>query len=418
MFEDKNNIESDLLMRSILEGAQEEVPEHVWDRISDGMDKASKGRTVVLPWRRAAVGFGVAAALAVGLVLNHGGSDELAPETAGEDMIAVVEMPEDAEAEDVMIAQVREKALPEHIGMVAEHVADVKVISMPAKEDVPEEGTADEITDGEALTENIPSEEVQQKEMQPENVRKGSERMESDLTYRYKDEYMPSEWEEEDEKEGRNVGTSLVLSGVAGTNGTKSGPNPLMRQPSISTAPSKTGVKKTSTNSTYGIPMSFGAGVKIDFTERWSLGVGLNYTLLTTKFYGKYIKVNENGGEEFNISSDVRNSQHYVGIPVNAFYNIVDSRYINFYTYAGGTVEKCLSDHYQMLGKDINHIEKVKGVQLSANIGIGVEFLLGRHLGLYIDPSLRYYFNTGQPASIRTAQPLMLGFEMGLRVKL
>ena len=37
---------------------------------------------------------------------------------------------------------------------------------------------------------------------------------------------------------------------------------------------------------------------------------------------------------------------------------------------------------------------------------------------MYIDPSLRYYFNCNQPKSIRTVQPLTLGFEMGLRVKL
>jgi RNA polymerase sigma-70 factor (ECF subfamily) len=57
-------------------------------------------------------------------------------------------------------------------------------------------------------------------------------------------------------------------------------------------------------------------------------------------------------------------------------------------------------------------------VQLSANLGIGAEFKLGQHLGLYVDPSLRYYFDNGQPKSIRTSQPLMLGFEMGLRVNL
>ena len=57
-------------------------------------------------------------------------------------------------------------------------------------------------------------------------------------------------------------------------------------------------------------------------------------------------------------------------------------------------------------------------MQLSANVGVGVEFMLGRHLGLYIDPSLRYYFNCDQPKSIRTVQPLMLGFELGLRARL
>jgi hypothetical protein len=66
----------------------------------------------------------------------------------------------------------------------------------------------------------------------------------------------------------------------------------------------------------------------------------------------------------------------------------------------------------------IHHQEAVKGVQLSANAGIGVEFLLGRYVGIYIDPSVRYYFNCKQPNSIRTAQPLMLGFEMGLRFNL
>ena len=405
MFEDKNNIESDLLMRSILKDAQEEVPAHVWDKVSEGLDKASKGRTVVLWWKRAAAGFGAAAALAVGLVLNHGTDDTLVPD-AGDDMIAVVQAPEAEKAEEVMMAQVRETAMPEHIARTARVVVPVREIRMPAEEQViPEE-------EEEAVT-------PEEQQAEPSETEKSEANgKESNLTYKYNEEYMPSEWEEKEEKERRKAGTSLVLSGVAGTNGTHAGPGGLKKQPSISTAPLKTGVKKTSTKSTYGIPLSFGAGVKIDFTEKWSLGLGVNYTLLTSKFYGIYRKVNEQGVEEMNIHSDIRNSQHYLGIPVNAFYNIVDSRYLNFYTYAGGTVEKCLSDHYQMLGKDFSHTEKVKGVQLSANLGIGVEFLLGRHLGLYIDPSLRYYFNTGQPSSIRTEQPLMLGLEMGLRVKL
>jgi hypothetical protein len=91
---------------------------------------------------------------------------------------------------------------------------------------------------------------------------------------------------------------------------------------------------------------------------------------------------------------------------------------MNFYAYAGGAVEKCVSDEYRVLAKDILHKESTKGLQASANLGIGVEFLLGKHLGAYVDPSVRYYFNCNQPKSIRTAQPLMLGFEMGLRIRL
>ena len=417
MFEDNKYKDSDLLMRSILNDAQEEVPAGVWEGIAEGLDKASRRKATVLVWRRTAVGFGIAAALAAGIVLNHGTDETLVPE-AGEDMIAVVETPETDGAEGVMMAQVRERATPEHIGRTAKVSVPVRDIrmqeeSVAAEEAVAEENVAEEIAAEEVAAEEMPAEEMPAAAEFPAVK-------ESDLTYRYNEEYMPSEWEEEPEAERRQVGTSIVMSGIAGTNGTRNGNGQtgLLRQPSISTAPLKTGIKETSTRSVYGIPLSFGAGVKIDFTGKWSLGVGLNYTLLTRSFYGSYTKVNEAGSIEMTTQSDIRNTQHYVGIPVNAFYNIVDTGRLNFYTYAGGTVEKCVSDHYVLLGTDITHTEKAKGVQLSANIGLGVEFLLGKHLGLYIDPSLRYYFDTGQPKSIRTVQPLMLGFEMGLRVKL
>ena len=82
----------DLMMRSVLENAEEEVPAGVWDRVSEGLDKAARKKAVVLMWRRTAVGFGVAAALAVGLVLNHGEkSDMIVPASSGEGMIAVIE---------------------------------------------------------------------------------------------------------------------------------------------------------------------------------------------------------------------------------------------------------------------------------------------------------------------------------------
>lgn len=415
MFEDNKYKESDLMMRSILEDGVEEVPAGVWDAVAEGLDKASRKKTVVLMWRRTAVGFGVAAALAVGLVLNHGDNDIVKP--VQDDMIAVVEpvqtemssTEDDAFATDVMMAEVREKPLPKTIRKQPAIPVDMKEItSVPDMTDTAPAAAEDETSPVEVTSDGG---QIRQKE-------DDSQKEQEDLTYRFNEEYEPSEWEEE--KERRKVGTSLVISGIAGTNGTqaKPGGQGMLKQPSISSAPPKTGIKETSTRSTYGIPVSFGAGVKIDFTDRWSLGVGLNYTLLTRRFYGSYTEVNEQGSIVINTQTDIRNTQSYVGIPVNAFYNIVDTRHLNFYTYAGGAVERCVSDKYQLLGKDITHSEKAKGVQLSVNLGIGVEFLLGDYLGLYIDPSLRYYFDNGQPKSIRTDQPLMLGFEMGLRVKL
>ena len=158
--------------------------------------------------------------------------------------------------------------------------------------------------------------------------------------------------------------------------------------------------------------------MKVDLSDRWSIGTGLNYTLLSRQFYGKYTQINANGGIDNSLSSDIRNVQQYVGIPVNAFYDMISNERISLYAYAGGSVEKCVSDRYSILGTSIVHKEKADGVQLSANAGIGVEFMLGKHIGMYIDPSIRYYFDNGQPKSIRTTQPLMMGFEMGFRARL
>ena len=115
----------------------------------------------------------------------------------------------------------------------------------------------------------------------------------------------------------------------------------------------------------------------------------------------------------------IRNMQHYIGVPVSVYYNIIDHDFINFYAHAGGAVEKCILNKYEVhTSPVIYHTQAVESVQLSANAGIGVEFMLGKHVGIYLDPSLRYYFKGNQPKSIRTAQPLMLGFEAGLRFNL
>ena len=206
---------------------------------------------------------------------------------------------------------------------------------------------------------------------------------------------------------------SIVLSGIASTNSVQNNNGRgATRLPSISTINPTTGVKQTKDESSYGLPPSVVAGVKFRLSPHWSLGIGANYTMLSRRFKGTYTKVGSDGNITVIPESDIRNSQHYIGIPVNVYYNIVNKEHLNFYTYLGGSVEKCISDRYDVLGSEIIHREKVNGAQLSANLGIGVEFLLGKHLGLYIDPSLRYYFDNKQPKSIMTVQPLMRGLEM------
>ena len=54
--------------------------------------------------------------------------------------------------------------------------------------------------------------------------------------------------------------------------------------------------------------------------------------------------------------------------------------------------------------------------QFSAGAGLGVEFKITPVVGLYLDPSFRYFFATQkQPRSLRTVQPLRFDIEAGVR---
>lgn len=397
MSERKDNInEFDFMVKSILDEGREEVPAGVWEGVSAGLDKTSRRKSVVLWWRRAAAGVAAAAVVAAGVIFNHDDPVILVPEVSEKDMIAVVEP-----------TVVEKDVVPENIGTAVSVMEKSVTRDMIAKAEPAEIMTPQEDPQEEISVPKTAEDAIRQSESQPESEEEPEAQ-----------EYYPFDWGEEDDVKpsGR---VSLVVSGIAGTNNTEGQKrlNP-MKRPSLNPVPEKTGIEETSTKGSYGIPVSFGVGLKMDLSPRWSIGTGLNYTLLSRQFYGKYTPIGTDGSIGNSTSSDIRNVQQYVGIPVNAFYDIISNDRISLYAYAGGAVEKCVSDKYSLLNTSITHKEKVPGLQLSANAGFGVEFMLSDHLGLYIDPSLRYYFDNGQPKSIRTVQPLMLGFEMGFRARL
>lgn len=400
MFDEKNDID----FRSILEGAEEEVPASVWEGVSAGLDKAARGKVVALWFRRAGIGVAAAAAVAAMLlVLPTDNGVDIVSGADGSDMIAVVEnVP-------AIPADTAETIAPEMVYMAKAEPAKVKSVvqTIPTEVESPEHMVSEERFPADQETPECTADEHA---TQQEKV---VEKTGQEVTAEWKDEW--ADIEETIRK--RNV--AFVLSGLTGTNAAQNeaGKN-IFKRPDPSPGPAVTGVRQTSTNSTYDIPLSFGAGVRVGISPRWSIGAGMNYSMLSRKFYGTYTKVNEAGVIENSTSTDIRNTQHYIGIPVNAYYDILDSRKVNFYAYAGGTVEKCISDRYDILGTSIVHKEKADGMQWSANLGVGVSFKLGEHLGLYIDPSLRYYFDCDQPHNIRAAQPLMLGFEVGLKAYL
>ena len=165
----------------------------------------------------------------------------------------------------------------------------------------------------------------------------------------------------------------------------------------------------------FGLPFAVGVGATYNFSHRWAVGIGLRYTMLSRTFVADYYDADEFPYPQ----TDIDNSQHWLGIPVNLYYDALKSRYWNFHTFIGCTTEFLLDNDFLIHAtpKDI-HYHQSSGypAQLSFGAGLGIEFRFMDNVGVYLDPSLRYYLGTSkQPRSIRTVQPLRLDVEAGLR---
>ena len=396
MFEDQHN-EQDLMFRSILESGQEEVPGRVWDVVASELARREKA---VLWWRRTAVGVAAAASVMVGVLL-HQPSEEM-PMHSG-DAIAVA-----APVEDVVEKVARYIA---YVPKVEKPATDSPANTLPAEAAVTEETVAPDKSalQTEQIADGVKSTDVGKTAGQSGIADNGVKKTEAFTTF-------PQEWEKEEAVRKYRAKASLTLSANTGANTVgKSAPSGRLNRPMSPNARLKTGVTETGNNS-FGLPVSVGIGARFDIAPKWSVGVGVNWSMLTRNFDGVFIMV-EDGEEMEYTESHIRNTQHYIGIPVNVYYNIISNKHINFYTYAGGAVEKGLTNKFDILSSKSVYKEEIQGVQWSANLGLGVEFMFGKHLGLYLDPSVRYYFSCQQPKSIRTAQPVMLGLELGLRTR-
>ena len=214
---EKNNIfENDLLMRAILEGGQEEVPGHIWDAVSAGLDKAASGqkKTVTLWWRRAGVSVAaVAAAVASVLVLSRPESADIVPAAVQGDMIAVVEQPVQ---ENIMI----EEAVEMEAGRQLQKKAAGLMAYVP-EASVMQSGPAaiEELSAREDAQTSAPEEtpEIRKDEMSPAAQetapqKTAAKKVTENASAR---EYFPAVWDDEDNQKDR-VRTSVVVSGITG----------------------------------------------------------------------------------------------------------------------------------------------------------------------------------------------------------
>lgn len=410
--------EFDNAFRSMLENAEEAVPSHIMDDVFARLDAAesaasSEKKRKVLPfWVRYAM-TGIAAAAVVSLCVILWPKEET---------------PEPMTTAEVVVSGQNKETLKQD--MLAENVAE--------KPDVPTKKVAERPV---RKTEPAVTHAVTTEASEPETVQvaPGDDEIQTNISEdRHEeivnvtpdspkesepsdDEYVGDPFSNIDEKTGRQAArVSFLMGGDVASNGDAKSINRFggHKAPILPVGSTKY-IEQTSKNSSYAIPVTFGATVKISFGNNWAISTGLNYTMLQRTFAGKYTEYLD-GVLKHDIESDIRHTTHYIGIPVNAYYTFLSGARIKLYAYAGGTAEKAVSNKFKVLDgpERITYSEKAKGMQFSAGAGLGVEFNVIDRLGIYVNPGVRYFFDCDQPVSIRTQQPFMMDFEIGLRVNI
>lgn len=164
------------------------------------------------------------------------------------------------------------------------------------------------------------------------------------------------------------------------------------------------------------IPVKVGLTARYNITGRLGVETGLTYSILSSS-----VKTgNSETGKNWSTGSQ---TLHYLGIPLNISFNILNSRYVNIYVTGGGMMEKSISgsiktDEYVDGKFDRTLTTKVspKGLQWSVNAAAGVQANILPQLGFFVEPGVSHHFkNSSRVRSIYTDKPTDFSLGFGLR---
>lgn len=397
------------MVRSMLENAEEDVPSRVWASVERKI-----GVTRTVPFRRmAAFAASAAAAVVAGVFVGmrfFADSDKDNSTFENIELVAGVPHVEDNGPSELDLAsETSNISNSSLLAYVAPGMTPVPVSVTPSEPECTEERQ----DDGQQVS--VPAEEIQSRETPATEAEPDARSVREDDAA---DPFSVMAYEDSRRKKPARV--SFTAGGDMQTNANPAGSTRLHRwNVSSAGSPATTTVTQTSTNSTYSVPLSLGLKVRIGFAGKWSAGTGITWSMMERTFTGVYQEASE--GMIINtFNSDIHNTLHYIGIPLNIYYDVVSGSRVNFYVFAGGTAEKLVSNKYRLAGRnDVNCSGSLtKNLQFSVAAGMGVQFKVNDFFGIYLDPSFRYFFDCGQPVSIRTQQPFSMSFEMGARFNL
>lgn len=215
------------------------------------------------------------------------------------------------------------------------------------------------------------------------------------------------ELEDDQKREGRGYTFAVSQGIIPGSSASVAGSR-VMASSAFGGALEQSHMVEQVSDTKYSLPVNAGLQLQFPVGENMAIGVGVNYSMLKSKYDCLIDKVHYK----------VKQKLHYIGIPVNVYGLVVERNNFSFYVNAGIALEKGIRAVYELDSyKDSRtYRTDIDGVQFSMNAGLGVEYKFNNSVGLYFEPNLVYYTNSEVMYSIRTDQPFQVKADIGFRL--
>ena len=175
---------------------------------------------------------------------------------------------------------------------------------------------------------------------------------------------------------------------------------------------SRPGDDKILRTSHHQMPFTWSLALKYRMNHRWGVETGLNYSKLTSEF-----EMGEDGNK-----IEQRQTLHYLGIPMKGLFNIYGGKAWSLYGSAGLVTEipvhTPLYSNYYVHGQyEASDKTTIRAPwQFSTTFGLGIQYHLTPHIGIFAEPSLQYFIPTHTDIeTYRTEHPFTFSLPLGIR---
>lgn len=405
-----------------LKEGEERPPINGWARLERGFANKQAPRTTIFPmWTRVAVAIAAVVIFLVTGSLTFLNNDAISPVIDGGLQLTNVSDIENTVESDVseistealvkkIVAQQIEREYRESseskfkTSQVSQKskVADASSTHAVGENRVVESQTE---VDGSLKLEDIVAQEIGESEPQVESVDNKESVKENPRRYTPLPSLPKSQYdllavsEDVKPKRAKNFGVSAYVAGGFSQSNTPSASPFTFDAPLLSSSEGAVALPRSYDNYNYNHKqsLSFGVTARKEFSHGLSLETGVVYSLLRSD-----VTILDG-------TDPVKQSLHYLGIPLRLNWNFVDRSNFLVYLGVGGMGEKAISAKFD--SKSISE----KELQWSVFGALGVQYNITKHVGIYFEPKVSHYLTETTLRTARMESDAMFALQFGVR---